>query len=456
MKTYLKKLLLMLPLVVSCEQYLEIDSPKDQLVGTHVFEEAATVDGAFAHIHATLRESAFTTGSASGLSYLMGHYTDELFLVSENQDSTRDFYLNSVLPTSSDVAKFWNTAYNLIYNCNRIMDGVQASGSLAKADKNRFMGEAYFIRAFIHFNMVNLFGDIPYVDTMDYKINAEVGRMDGDAVYDKVLEDAQKAKEYLLETAGESNVFRPNYWTATAFLARVHLYRGEWELAKQEAERVISDGPFVLEPELENVFLKQSRETLWQLDNGTAGTNTYEGFMFIAMSAPPTNTSLTQKLVDSFEEGDARWTEWVGAISDSEQTWYYPFKYKHNGPTETTMECSILFRLAEMYLTAAEAAAHMGQATDALYFLNAIRNRCSLNPLDGNDSAFLLASIAQERNIEFFSEQGHRFFDLKRTGKIDEVLSLSKPYWDTTDVLLPLPEDELLSNPNLLPQNEGY
>lgn len=61
-----------------------------------------------------------------------------------------------------------------------------------------------------------------------------------------------------------------------------------------------------------------------------------------------------------------------------------------------------------------------------------------------------------ERRVELFAEGGHRFIDLKRSGRLDQVLSGLKPAWNTEDRNLPLPENELLLNPNLLPQNPGY
>jgi len=76
--------------------------------------------------------------------------------------------------------------------------------------------------------------------------------------------------------------------------------------------------------------------------------------------------------------------------------------------------------------------------------------------LAGGDKNSLLAALEHERRIELFSEQGHRFFDLKRTGRATEVLGPLKSNWEQTDVILPIPESELLLNPNLGPQNDGY
>ena len=192
------------------------------------------------------------------------------------------------------------------------------------------------------------------------------------------------------------------------------------------------------------------------MGEGITGTNTLEGFTFIFLSGPPPNSAISDHLIDDFEVGDSRFTSWVGSVSDGTETWYYPYKYKLNTSTGATEECSILFRLAELYLIVAEAHAQMGNLAEALDYLNGIRARATLAPIASADQSEVLDAILRERRLEFFTEQGHRFFDLKRTENIDDILSPIKPNWETTDGLLPIPESELILNPNLLPQNEGY
>jgi hypothetical protein len=68
----------------------------------------------------------------------------------------------------------------------------------------------------------------------------------------------------------------------------------------------------------------------------------------------------------------------------------------------------------------------------------------------------ILNAISTERYHELFSEFGHRWFDIKRLGLANEILAPIKPGWKPTDVLLPIPENELLMNPKLEPQNPGY
>jgi hypothetical protein len=442
--------------LTSCEDFLEVDPPDNQLIGTEVFENADTVDAAFAHIYGQLREGAFTGGYSGGLSYRLGHYADELELYNLTISDVVNFSNTSVLASDPIVENWWNSSYNLIYAVNNIIEGVEASTDLDDEDRSRFLGECYFLRAYIHFHLTNLFGAVPYITTTDYRINRNVSRLEEADVYDHIMADFIEAKSQLSATLSSSDNFRPNYWAASAMLARTYLYNNEWQLALDEASDLLSNSDYSLESDLSEVFLKNSPESIWQLDSGQAGTNTREGITFIFVTGPPPNSALSNFLLDDFETGDARFTNWLGAVSEGSETWYYPFKYKLNLPTGSTEECSILIRLAEVYLIAAEASAALGDLPQALNYLNAIRIRASLNVLNSTNQTEVLDFILQERRIEFFSEQGHRFFDLKRTNSATETLSPIKPNWQSTKLLFPIPESELITNSNLLPQNEGY
>src|SRR5690606_35765770 len=111
---------------------------------------------------------------------------------------TRSFYDNSILASSNAVLILWNTSYNIVYTANRILEGVGSSESLTQIEKDRFIGEAYFIRAYIHFYLYNLFGEIPYIKTSDYRKNQIVSRLDKKLIYQNLIEDLLKSKELLL------------------------------------------------------------------------------------------------------------------------------------------------------------------------------------------------------------------------------------------------------------------
>ena len=120
------------------------------------------------------------------------------------------------------------------------------------------------------------------------------------------------------------------------------------------------------------------------------------------------------------------------------------------------MEYSIVLRLAELYLIRAETFTHLGDLETAKTDLNKIRNTAGLPDTTASTQQEVLEAILQERRVELFTEFGHRFFDLKRFGKLDEVLGAVKNGWNSNDSLFPIPESELMLNPNLSPQNPGY
>jgi hypothetical protein len=116
----------------------------------------------------------------------------------------------------------------------------------------------------------------------------------------------------------------------------------------------------------------------------------------------------------------------------------------------------MVLRLAEQYLIRAEARARLGKVPESQADINAIRSRSGLSNTTAADPAALLLAIEKERQVELFSEWGHRWLDLKRTGRADAVLGAEKPTdWQPTDALYPIPQNEILSNP-LLTQNLGY
>jgi hypothetical protein len=448
-------LVLLFAVLGSCEDFVDVDLPKDQITGDIVFQDPATVDAAFGRIYSQLRENAFSTGRSSGITYLIGHYADELSLNAIDLPNVQVYANNNVLPSDNTVKSYWDTGYSIIYEANRVIEGAETSKALSMEEKSQFMGEAQFLRAFVHFYLTNLFGAIPYITDTDYRVNSEVARTAVEDVYQKLIEDLTSAKDSLPALAANPEKTRATHWAASVLLARLFLYQGDFESALAEAEYVINKSGYLLETDLNSVFLIGSTETLWHLDTELEGTNTYEGFTF-RVDVPNPDTVLSDTLINSFEAGDVRFSSWINEVEDDGMTWYFPFKYKQATNTEQTLERSVMLRLSEIYLIAAEAATQTGNTTRGLMYLNAIRERADLTPLGTSNPNILLEAIWKERQHEFFTELGHRFFDLKRTGRATQALQPIKPNWQTTDIRLPIPESELLANPALEPQNEGY
>jgi len=439
----------------SCDSFVEVDQPGSQLTATAVFDSKVTATAALVDIYAQIREGGMVSGKAGGLSVLLGCYADELTSYENGGYTSEAFYKNALLPSNPRITTVWNTAYNQIYAANAIAKGVVES-NLAAADKEQLEGEALFVRGLLHFFLANLFGDVPYITGTDYTLNSTVRRMPKAEVYSQIIADLEKAVTQLPEAYVTPNRMRPNRATAQALLARVYLYNGQYSGSSNMASAVLNqENLYVWETDLDKIFLKQSTTTIWQLAPAYEGQNTGEGLQFIFTAGPPLHYDLNPALLGAFEPGDQRRSHWVATVTDAGNSWYHAFKYKQQYDTGTTLETSIVFRLAEMYLIRAEARARQGELVGAVEDLNKIRHTAGLGDTPAQTKEAIVEAVLQERRVELFTEQGHRFFDLKRCGLLDSQLS-SKAGWNPTDALWPLPQPELLANPYLTPQNPGY
>lgn len=440
--------------LISCEDFLEVDLPNNQLTAEAVFEDYRTAEAAVLNIYTGLRDNAILTGSSNGIGISLGLYADDLDLYTTSLN-LQQFYQNALLPSNNLVTLYWNSGYNLIYNANAVIENVSNSENLTDEERERLSGEALFFRGLIHFYLTNLYGDIPYVTSTKYLQNKSVGKINKDEVYERVISDLKEAEDLLSGTDQSFMNTRITTEVVTALLARIYLYNGQYELAEASASSIVNSGNFQLLEDLSSVFLNTSPETIWQFGGNTPGNNTIEAQSFIFSSIPPPNYALTDDLVNSFMPNDERRIHWIKSVGDSINSYYHSYKYKENQNTGSTLENSIILRLPEQFLIRAEARLMMGDVEGALADLNMIRNRAGLASLEDPVSNLLL-EILEERRREFFSEFGHRFFDMKRLEVLDEILGEKKEGWETTDERLPIPEQELLSNPDLLPQNPGY
>lgn len=437
-----------------CENMLEPEYPNYLLSNEAVLEDSSTIDAALAQIYSGLRDQSPMAGDSQGLGCKLGLYTDELLFYRTNPDDTA-FFHHVVQTNTSTIANYWNNSYALIYNVNAIIEGLEQN-PLTKSETDPFLGEALFLRAYLHFYLAELYGDIPYVKTTDYTVNASVSRMPLEIVQQEITADLSKAKSLLPNIDKSGKKLRAYKTLASAMLARQYLYLNLWQKAFEESNEVISSGIISWESDLNQVFLKESSSTIWQLIPQVNGRATEEGITFIFESGPPTFYSLTDSFMDGFEEGDLRRKLWTREISDGTQSWFHPYKYKQRNNEASSSEYAILFRLAEQYLIRAEASLKMGNLQMAKDDIDIIRRRAGLESTKANTSDEIMNEILRQRKYELFTEQGHRWFDLKRTSTAEQVLAPIKTNWKATNKLFPLPQKELLLNPTLKPQNPGY
>ncbi|RZJ33571.1 MAG: RagB/SusD family nutrient uptake outer membrane protein [Flavobacterium sp.] len=455
-KLIILAMLLLALLPISCDDFLEVDVPDSQLTGEAVFTDTQTAEAALLNVYSKLRNSTLLVGDPNGIGILLGAASDELTVYSNDNSAEDAFYTNNLQPETTAITTLWNNTYNAIYSANAVMEGVEASGGIPEADKDRLFGEALFLRSVMHFYLMNMYGDVPYVSGTNYEVNTTIGKLSPEVLYPLLVADLQTAISVLPNEYPSAQRTRANKFTAIAFLSKVYLYMQDYAAAEMQASLVIDNALYAWNDDLSTVFLPDSPATVWQLQPAFAGESTLEAQYYVFFSGPPPSRSMTPSLVSAFETADERFAQWVGTVTEGSESWYYPYKYKVIEFGDTSMEYSTVMRLEELYLIRAEANAMLGNVSAAQADINKIRNRSGLGNTTASTQQQLLEAIVQERRIEFFAEHGQRWFDLKRLGLSNAVLSPEKPGWDATDILLPLPANELLINPNLLPQNPGY
>lgn len=466
----------------SCKKLIEIDGPVSNVSSKDVYNNDATAIGAITSLYVNLSNgSPVGAQEISGLSGIAGLSADELDYYYGGMDELSVYYRNGL--TSLNVGNgFWGTTYQRLYVVNAALEGLGSSSGLTPLVKQHLMGEAYFMRAFYYFYLVNLYGDVPLVLSTDYKVNAVIKRTAKALVYDQIVTDLKAAqgllgsgylkgdgiKEY---APGSEERVRPNKWAATALLARTYLFMERWGDAEAAASLVLSNHTqFELEA-LENVFLKNNREAIWQLQPTSSGFNTQEAEVFVISAGGPGGGNsfyLSNELLKDFETRDRRKDNWVGSVHANSTIYYYPYKYKIKRSEMTDVpiiEYSTVMRFAELYLIRSESRARLGELSNAISDIDQIRNRAGLplvkdtNPNINQED--LVTLILKEKRIELFTEWGHRWLDLKRTGKVDEVMAKVTPKksngaaWKSNQQYYPIYIEELQSNPSLT-QTVGY
>jgi hypothetical protein len=463
MKKYIYiSLFLIAGVTVSCKKLIQVpEVPDNYVTNSQAFGDSADVISSVGGIYVNL----YTSGPNLPLEEFMGLASDELEsgLNPLYYPDYPIFYSNALTASDAQAESFWTLMYNSqsLYQVNACLEGIRGNTSISAALNRQLTGELHVMRAFYYLQLNGLFGGVPLVTGTGYQQTESVPRLSADSVYAAMQVDLDTATQLLTTAYPYADKARPNLYIAQALLAKTDLYRKQWTDAANMASAVINSGVYQLAQNLNNVFLDGSSEAIWQIPPISNSIETNEGSTFI----PYTNTSipnwyLTPFLVNAFEPGDARMTNWVGNLTYTDDNgvstvYYYPYKYKNNAIGETPQEDDMIFRLGELYLIRAEALAEQNKLDSAKADLNALRSRAGLPGVTATAQTDVLKAVLHERQVELFTEWGNRWFDLVRTGSADLILGQEKTSWKSDQSLLPIPLNEIELNSKLT-QNPGY
>jgi starch-binding outer membrane protein, SusD/RagB family len=400
----------------------------------------------------------------------------------------------------------WVTSYYWINQINILSEALNGvSPAPSAAEKSRWEGELAFLRALLYFDLVKVYAYIPTADipaqnfggvplmltaikTGDVALAAKPARATVPQVYDQVIADLNvaiaKLPAYSAATVGYANRS-----AAQALLARVALYKGDYALAKTNADAVILANGGLLTNATNYVNgwrAAQHPESLFEVKFAIAaesiGVNESLQSSFTQNSPSPgwgdlgaspslfTSLGITIANIAGYNAGNANSV--VTARTADVRNLLFE---KGAGPRATQLiECTKYFsksgapfldnvpvlRVAEMYLIRAEAQAQptsgaIFNETAALADVNVIRTNRGLTAATGLTGTALQDEILLQRRLEFCME-GHRFFDLKRLGKdISKSPFYANLLFIDPRVLPAIPVREVQLNPMIL-QNASY
>jgi tetratricopeptide (TPR) repeat protein len=377
--------------------------------------------------------------------------TDELKFSGSTASSDLDAYLDLWLwkdenpsPTTSYFS--WRSYYHAIYIANYIIEHQEEITDASAKTINQLVGEAYMMRAYCHFLLVNLYAE-PYTHCtpattrgvpmmLEADVNAIPGSSSVETIYQQVLSDIAEAEQRLNVTKwDEGENYRFNTISAQALRARTYLYMGRWQEALTAAKAVIAAHGDLEDLNVSSALLPdsyQSAENIVALEQFSSNLST--------VINQPSND-----FISLYRTGDQRKSKYFKRATST--TWTL---LKSDG------YCS--FRSAEAYLTAAEAAAQLNDLTGAIDLLkpllqkrlNAIAYQEALDLMTPMNQSQLLQEIYDERARELAFE-GHRWYDLRRTTQP----ALTRTYGGQTYTLTPekytmrFPTEAVESNPEI-------
>jgi hypothetical protein len=434
------------------------------MVAEEVYSSDSGAIAVMAGIYSIINSSELSAGGR-GIAVFCGLYCDELGLMEGNHEFQR-CYENTL---TADDSPFWSPLYHCIQHCNMLLNGLEGSNRITPAVKQQLRGEAKFIRAFCYFYLVNFFGDVPLLTTTDLNTNITAGRSSTESVYDQIADDLENAVSLLMEEYVGGDVqtmvnerLRPNKWAAVALLARVHLYRKNWVAAEREASNVIARNRLYTIPALQDAFGQHSSELIWALENTNAGGVNEDAALLVLQNGPDQERHplfTNKRLLKAFEKGDQRLVAWMGTDTTDDSIYYYPHKYRLAEGEKSPTPYLVVLRLAEVLLIRAEAKVYINDFAGARGDLNILRRRAGLGYVVATNPKALIKAIEQERRVELFTEWGHRWLDLKRYERVDEVMSAEATekgiIWMAYKQFFPIPYEDIMLNPSLK-QNNGY
>jgi hypothetical protein len=438
--------------IAGCKDTLE-PKPVDILTDDVVLNEPADVPNVEIGLYNAFRTVAPAT-------VIAGDATADLLINNGTFTQYQELGTKQITSANASVSTLWSALYETIYIANFILERLPNVEGVRTSERNQVMGEAHFIRGYCYFIAAYSFGAVPLVTTTPVDDNRNIGRTDKEAILDFALADYNAALG-LMPTKPVSTAFAGEYALQSA-LARFHLYRGNWADAETYASNVINSKQYSLDTLFSDVVTKdfpsesilEGAYTLTD-DPGTDGNVGLNNIFVSRRELVPSNPAVVA--LASNESGDRFSSIKFDAnnLKGNDNGWSVA-KY---GTADQDNNNVMFFRLGEIYLIRAEARAQLERVTgdnSAQSDINVLRKRAKAPAVTAVTKPQMIQIIENERLYELAFE-GHRWYDLVRTGRARAVMSAFSTNWQDKYEVWPVPQREIQNNPALVGnQNPGY
>lgn len=386
--------------------------------------------------------------------------------------------------------QIWISCYDGIEKANWVIERIPEANMTASR-KTEILGEAYFLRAFYHWMLTKNFGDVIIKNkASDVQANAYGNKSTKAEIYAQIYQDLDSAVNKLPAHGANLVKGRASKDAALTLYAKAALYNEDWTTALTKAQAVLTNAYLKLMTEVKDVY-DVTKEDMARTENifafeaesitsvsGSTSSRTHQlpGLFGPAGSAAPAYAITSygsffayQSFFDSFDPIDKRRqlldTTFVNkngstvpqkSITPITQKGVLVKKYQDPSSVSGSTNNIPIFRLADVYLIAAEAEAQLNGPTVIAYeFIKVVRDRAGLPDLTaGLNQQQFIDAVIQERSWEFFAE-GDRWYDLTRTDLFLTLIPLAvNDVYPTRSPLpkhryFPIPQNELDANPEL-------
>ena len=450
--TYSMLFCVALTIAAGCDNVLEPD-PVDLLTNDIVLNEPRDVGNVEIGLYSAFRNIIPAT-------VIAGDFTADMLIHNGTFSQYRELGTKQISSANASVATLWASIYNTVYIANFILERLPEVEGVATTQRNQVMGTAHFLRGYAYSIALNTFGGVPLVTTTDIETNRNIPRATTEDILDLILDDYTEGLSSLPDQPTDPGYAGKN--AVRAALARFHLYLGNWSDAEDFATAVIGSGDYELETSFSDVVTKDfPSESIFEVaytttdDPGTDGNVGLNNLFVGRRDIIPSNQVVLA--LSSSESGD-RFSSIsfdLNNLNGTDNGW----SVVNYGTADANNNNVVVFRLPEMYLIRAEARTQQDKVTgtnSAQEDINVLRTRSNAVQVTSVSKSQMLRIIEEERRYELAFE-GHRWYDLVRTGRASAVMSAFSSNWRDAYEKWPIPQREIQNNPALVGnQNPGY